>query len=421
MNRSSAYLLSALLTCLPSVGFAVEPHTEMEIVYDGGDRDPLNSADIDVDGNVYLSGARGNSNGATSNTYYLAKYDSFGREQWVSTYVTGTGSSYGPSEAIDVDRDGNVYMVISESYNFGRIIKFDAQGAHQELTLGSTVPYAWDHSVGIQVQRSGDIFVRKGNSVEQRDNSGALVWSKLFLDHWSSSVRDMEVDSSNNLYAVGKVWNGSENTNNAGVMKIDSFGNELWRYQLSGQSDAYRSSLDSSGNLVVAAIQINSSGNWDMTLLKLSPSGALLSNQSYDFGGSDLVTDFALDENDFRYALIKGAGGFITVKIAPDGTQLWSQTYYPGRKGAPSALAVDIHGGVFVTGGYGNYDQKFVTIKYDQDGVEEWLKIDGEYGSRGQWIRYGRTGEVYVAGAGRFSSSNAHMFRYRVCPCTTCQ
>lgn len=420
MNKKYLYLLSAVFIIAPTLSLAVEPNTELEIVYDGGDRDPLNSAAIDVDGNILLSGARGNSSGATSNTYYLAKYDSYGREQWVSTYVTGFGSYYGQMNAIDVDRNGNTYMVISESYRFGSVIKFDSDGASQVLNDGASVPYYWDHSVGIKVDPSADIYVRKGNTVEKRDRAGTLIWSSQFLGETSNSVRDMIFDGADNLFATGKAWNSTESKYNAAVAKYDGFGNELWRYQTSGTSEAVAVSFDSSGNIVVLASERDDTYNTDLLILKLDPFGNLINSQSYDYGTVDLPRDFKVDENDFVYALMSGNNDFLTAKFAADGTQLWSQRYDGGRKDLPTALDVDIEGGVFVTGGFGNYDRRFVTIKYDTNGVQDWLKIDGDYGSWGSWIQFGRTGEVYVGGAGRFNSSNASMYRYRVCPCTNC-
>ena len=93
-HLAGALLLAA---ALPAISHAVEPNTELEIVYSSAGGDPLHDAAIDRDGNIILNGARGNSSGPTSNSYYLAKYDSYGREIWNRSYSTGYGSSVSPS------------------------------------------------------------------------------------------------------------------------------------------------------------------------------------------------------------------------------------------------------------------------------------------------------------------------------------
>ncbi len=109
--------------------------------------------------------------------------------------------------------------------------------------------------------------------------------------------------------------------------------------------------------------------------------------------GEDIAWDIAVDGSGNVYVTGESHGGgtaedYLTIKYAPDGTELWVQTYKgPGdTPDVARALAVDDFGNVYVTGSSG-------TIKYDADGKDSWI---GPWG--GVDIALDTSYNVYVTG-----------------------
>ncbi|MFQ6031391.1 MAG: SBBP repeat-containing protein [Candidatus Zixiibacteriota bacterium] len=111
--------------------------------------------------------------------------------------------------------------------------------------------------------------------------------------------------------------------------------------------------------------------------------------------GEDAAWDIAGDDSGNVYVTGKSYGGataddYLTIKYAPDGTELWAQTYN-GAGDPPDearALAVDDSGNVYVAGSSG-------TIKYDAGGNEVWILPWG-----GVDIALDKSNNVYVTGGG---------------------
>ncbi len=414
-----------LAAALPAASLAVEPNLELEFVYSSAGGDPLHDAAIDRDGNIVMSGARGNSSGATSNSYFVAKYDSYGREIWNRSYSTGSGSYFSPSSAIATGRDGDVYMVTSESYAFGRIVHYDVDGNETVLTPGESVPEAWEHRIGLRVDHDGNLYLRAANSVRKYDPDGTQLWNKRIFSHWASWVRDIQLDAAGNVYAVGRAYGASTNTADLYVTKFDPAGNVVWsqRHFHGAFSEAFAARLDSAGNLVVLGQGQNALGDMDTLLLTYDVNGNLSVLTQQDFGGNERPIDFELDELDNAYVLISH-GNYLTAKFDPAGVLLWSARAGTERDNRPGGIALDPLGNVAVSGstGYNHYSQRLLTVSYDTNGNELWQRTDTGRNLLGGWVEFGRTGEVY-AGAYSVASAagDAYMLRYRLCPCTSCQ
>lgn len=69
---------------------------------------------------------------------------------------------------------------------------------------------------------------------------------------------------------------------------------------------------------------------------------------------------------------------YLTIKYDKDGQELWVKRYNSGNNGVdfPTSIVVDDSNNVFVTGYCKNIDQvsDLVTIKYSQIGIEKWVK-----------------------------------------------
>ena len=179
---------------------------------------------VDSSGNVYTTGyfygtvdfdpGAGTAN-LTSQGFmdvFVSKLDSSGDYVWAKS-LGGTSRNYGHSVA--VDSSGNVYT----TGHFDGTVDFDPGAGTTNLTASGT-----------------DVFVSK------LDSSGNYVWAKNFGSTSISHGYSVAVDSSGNVYTTGYFSGTADFDPGAGTANLTSNGN----------TDAFVSKLDSSGNYVWA-------------------------------------------------------------------------------------------------------------------------------------------------------------------------
>lgn len=108
-------------------------------------------------------------------------------------------------------------------------------------------------------------------------------------------------------------------------------------------------------------------------------------NRHNSIGGvDDLLYAMTIDDNNNIYVTGKGAIGgdprtYCTLKYTSDGNNDWTKYYNNGAWDIAEAIAVDADNNVYVTGysqSYGsnnNTGSDFGTIKYDEDGIQDWV------------------------------------------------
>ncbi len=186
--------------------------------------DKSNDIFVDAQGNIYLTGTRNTTNGDTN--IWVAKYTPNGTsapsQQWLTTLES---SSNDVANSVTVDSDGNVYIT---GYTEGALPDNTSQG-------------------------SLDAFVAKYNTNGEKD------WVKQFGTEKREEIRDIVVDSSDNVYLVG-YSDGSLAGSNAGkwdsiLVKYDTNGNEIWKTQKdissSSNDDAFAVAINDVGNIFV--------------------------------------------------------------------------------------------------------------------------------------------------------------------------
>jgi hypothetical protein len=205
--------------------------------------------------------------------------------------------------------------------------------------------------------------------------SGAAPLDTEWSHTWGSGSQDtlagLAVDSSGNIFATGFSGTtgstlGDVQTATLIAMKVSPQGKPLWEKQYTVGACAYGQAcaLDSSGNLWIAGVVRNAGEQDNVLILKLSPTGALLSQQSWGGSRVDRATsitvgpDHAVYVCGIAYAEGTGAiesldttGNAFVVKLNPTGSQAWATLY--GKHAAlevPRALAVHSDGTVHIAG-----------------------------------------------------------------------
>lgn len=269
----------------------------------------------DAEGNVYVTGTGGIPGGSAQTTI---KYDSAGQLVWMRTHVP-TNSYGGIGKDIAIDASGCIYVA------------------------GSAFFYNEDH----------DATIVKYNP------EGEALWSARYDSGGYDGLSDLEVDSAGNAYVVGSSYGG---VNNGGVAaKYDRNGNFVWAVSVEEGPTAL--TVDAAGNVYATGQR---TGKYD-------PSGReIWSRPSY-------AVDIAVDSGGNVYIANSDAAFELgeTVKLSPDGTEVWRHSWPHG--GWPNKLVLDSVGNLLVTGVVPLWDYLYTghTVKYSADGALLW-EVSGE-------------------------------------------
>ena len=196
---------------------------------------------LDSSGNVYMCGE--SDLGTLNNVNLtLAKYNSSGTHQW-TRYLRG--SSYGEvGNALAVDSNDDIYVCGSTSSvgagsNDLLLVKYNSSGTVQwRRTLGGS---SSDGGTGVAVDSSDNVYVcgttrSYGNGtrymmIAKYDSSGTLDWQNTLggtADH--DYGEHIKVDSSDNLYVVGKVRSTGQSNTDIFVAKLPNDGSLTGTY-----------------------------------------------------------------------------------------------------------------------------------------------------------------------------------------------
>jgi uncharacterized delta-60 repeat protein len=210
---------------------------------------------------------------------------------------------------------------------------------------------------------------------------------------------------------------------------VSSQVNQEWvaRYNGSGNGNdaAFSIAVDGLGN-VYAAGYTNNGTDVDYLTIKYNSQGVLQWMQTYNGPGNenDQVVAIAVDLSGNIYVTgFSWAGGlkedYATIKYNSNGVQQWVQRYDgPGSfYDEPISMAVDNLGNVYVTGfSYGSgTNNDFATIKYNTNGVIQWIqRYNGSENSddHAYSIALDNSHNVYVTGQINGNNSNYQTIKY---------
>ncbi|MBL7951469.1 MAG: SBBP repeat-containing protein [Flavobacteriales bacterium] len=264
------------------------------------------------------------------------------------------------------------------------------------------------------------------------DASGDTLWNiletgtKYAVEHGIA----ITLDADGLPIVAGTHWNGTDM--DIRLSKYGADGSTLWQTTYAGPADGVDMptalTTDASGNVLVAGISW-SGMSIDYLTLKVDAAGTQLwAATDHGMGGNTWNEPEAITTDADGNVYVTGFSenlqfwnGYYTVKYSASGDPLWQQRYtYTGppqiNDSYARAIAVDAEGNVYVTGTIDRGNSKFGTIKYDADGVQQWLKTyrSGTEFTDAYMLAFGPDDLLYVGGErnGEFSDDGFVLVGY---------
>lgn len=349
-------------------------------------------------------------------------------------WAVTTGSNVADQvHGVDVDVQGNVYVC----GQFQGIVDFDNGPGTTTLTS----------------QGGNDVFIAKYNS------SGNLQWAKSVGGSSGEIGRSIKLDNFGNVWVCGNfagvvdmdpgpgVTSYTSGFSDAFILKLSNSGNYIWSGVVdgNGMAIAYKLSVDSPGNVLVAGTYSNTTNdfdpgagtatltasNYDGFVLKLNNSGAFQWVKRIGGTGVDEIKGLDIDVNSnivvagyyaatidldpgpgtATFAMLGSYDGFC-VKLDGSGNYVWGATVGGTQYDAAGDVSIDAFGNVYVVGNFGanvdfdpspsvftltpNGNWDVYVTKYNNAGAFLWAKkIGGSQYDYGYVINCDITG-VYV-------------------------
>jgi hypothetical protein len=155
-----------------------------------------------------------------------------------------------------------------------------------------------------------------------------------------------------------------------------------------GTNQAVKMALDSGGNIYVTGVSQNSLTNLGYVTIKYAPNGAQLWASRYDSTNYPSAAPAALGLDSSNDVFVTGTA--LTIKYDPNGNQLWTAPY------SGTSLAADANGNSYVTG----FSTAFNTVKLSPLGSNQWMTTYVDVGPTiSQIVLVDNSSNVYVIGS----------------------
>ena len=191
-------LLVFLLSTFPMLSKTVN-NVEWVKTVTGLGQNSITSICNDKKGNIYVCGVTDQTtdfgNGIIENFgdtiyagFFVAKYNSDGKCQWVKRVKTNYKFEYSPFYKLCADKDDNIIVILS--------------------TFNPKASDPWDFGDGVVLQAS-QLYTKIGSILVKYSLDGVCQWGNYVEDNWGwSAFADLTVDDDNNIYVTG----GSDNS-----------------------------------------------------------------------------------------------------------------------------------------------------------------------------------------------------------------
>jgi len=421
--------LFCLVLTLPGIILA-QVTEEWVARYDGlgNGWDEATALVVDAAGNVYVTGFSWGSD-STFTDYATVKYNNQGQEVWVARY-NGSENHYDDAYALSIDADSYVYVTgstcNSDSVPDYCTIKYSPQGEEEWVAQYNGPGDYEDQALALAVDTAGNVYVT-GSSDDSTSYAdyATIKYTPQGVEEWvarynspengGDRARALTIDDAANVYVTGRSWN-SISYGDYVTVKYSNDGEEQWVARYNGPGNyrdyAYALAVDSAGFVYVTGYISNADSSNDYCTIKYNLQGEeeWVSCYNGPANGSDRAYDLALDAGGNVYVTGRSWGSdstfydYATVKYTSQGEEEWVVRYNDPRnyEDQASALAVDYAGNVYVTGYSYDFfnDYGYCTLKYDQQGEEEWVvRYENDVYGPTSAIAVDESGNVYVTGS----------------------
>ena len=359
-------------------------------------------------------------------------------QQWVKR-VNGTGNNMDAITAMVVDKAGNVYVT---GYSFSGAndndyvtIKYNSSGVQQWLAKYDGPGNGSDKPASIFVDNSGYVYVTGSSdgltgpfididvATIKYSPQGTQVWAARYAGSLgrADAGNAIKVDAGGNVYVTGYTTVRVLGQKKIYLtIKYNASGVQQWLQtlqgvgQTNGQDDAAAGlALDASGNVFVTGYVFAGTGyagRTDYLTAKYNGSGTLQWKQQYNGPGNSFDYPTAIATDNTGNVIITGYSSgidldFATIKYNTNGVQQWVARYNGPANGADIAyaLTVDNSGNIYVTGSDQKilYNSDFLTVKYNAAGVQQWTaRYNGPANDNDESyaLAVDKSGNVYTTG-----------------------
>ncbi|UOQ69181.1 SBBP repeat-containing protein [Hymenobacter volaticus] len=349
---------------------------------------------IDATGNVYVTGI-------DFSQYFILKYSASGQQLWRVPLTVLTPPGAVP---LAVDGAGNVYATGSSGSTITgtdyTTLKYSTTGQPQWVARYNGPANGDDEPTSLVVDAAGNVYVSGSSYASTTDlinldfatvkysTQGTQLWAARYAGtnrNSSDQVSDLAVDAAGDVYVTGYTDNDNLlnlNNNDYGTVKYaGASGQQLWVARYNGPNnlnDNPAAIAVNAGSVYVTGTTQSRTLNDYSTVKYDAASGQLLWDRRYNGPGSrnDAPTDLAADAagNVYVTGYSSGIGisDYATLKYSPSGELVWEARYNGPANSDDVAthLGLDAAGNVYVTGGSNGssvantYD--YLTIKYSQ-------------------------------------------------------
>ena len=195
-----------------------------------------------------------------------------------------------------------------------------------------------------------------------------FMWGKQIGTEKDEKTRNLNIDTSGNIYLVGKTKGaiGKENfgKNDAFIIKVDSSANAVWSIQIgsSGDDELSHVAVDESGNIyAVGFIGVRESAvNQDILVVKISNEGEMVWQKQFGTDSTDLGSNIIVDPQGDIYVCgytegvighdSKGKSDCFIIHLDSEGNRLGTVQFGSSDKDMALGLTISHNSDIYVSG-----------------------------------------------------------------------
>lgn len=340
---------------------------------------------IDVNGNVYVTGFTYNS--VTQADITTIKYSDTGTELWVQTF-NGTGNKNDRATGISFDSNGNIYVCgfttnTNNNTDFV-LIKYNDNGVQQWIKTYDN--NGNDKANSIVIDNSNNIYLT-GFSQDvdsdfltiKYDQSGNQIWNNRKNFGINDQAQSIEIYN-NNLYISGTAENAD---NDYAIISYSLNGAELWSSSVTSAIgiDDFAKDITVNSNGVFVTGYSQNTNIYQYFTINYSLTGVLNWRKQYKSSGDWNLANSICSDNLGNIYIVgstrnPNTSTITTIKYDQNGNEQWLQNYYMSgniEKYQPRIIC-DNDSGIYIAGTVNNINADFCTIKYDYNGNELWAQ-----------------------------------------------